>query len=180
MYIIKNNKPQGRIQHLVWKYIHSTTTDKESAARHNLYYELHADDRKYMEDHWRPKEIQVLRCHTQYDTNLAAYSAQRNEGHHVAVEQFLNPQITLEQATSRLVEHLHHAVLRLDSEEAESRTKVPRFLNTTAFRHLIGQVTLFAVKVKREEAKKILTHNCYYLALPSPPKVCTILSTCSQ
>ena len=30
------------------------------------------------------------------------YATQRNEGHHVAVKQFLNPRITLEQATSHL------------------------------------------------------------------------------
>lgn len=153
-----NKEQQDRIQHLVWKYIHSLTPEKASAARHDLYYELHADERTYMEEQWRMKEVQVLRCHTQYYANLGAYSTQRNEGHHVAVKQFLNPQITLEQATSRLVEHLHHAILCLDNEEAESRTKVPRFLNKLAFKHLIGQVSLLAInhmKVEWEEAKKI-------------------------
>ena len=103
-------------------------------------------------------EEQVLRCYTQYYANLGAYSTQRNEGHHVAVKQFLNPQITLDQATSRLVEHLRHAVHRLDHEEAESRTKVPRFLDTQMFKNLIGHVTLYAInllKVEWEQAKDI-------------------------
>ena len=111
-----------------------------------------------MEEHWRAKERQVLRCYTQYLANLGAYSTQRNEGHHVAVKQFLNPQITLEQATLPLVEHLRFATFRLDTEEAESRTKVPRFLDISIFKHLIGHVTIFSInqiKVEWEEAKNI-------------------------
>lgn len=144
-----NKEQQDRIQHLLWKYIHCLTKNEVVEVRHNLYYELHADERTYMEEHWRPKEDQVLRCHTQYYANLGAYSTQRNEGHHVAVKQFLNPQITLEQAMLRLVEHLRHAVFRLDTEEADSRTKVPRFLN---FKSLIGHVTLYAIN--RVKSKK--------------------------
>lgn len=154
-----NKDQQDHIQHLVWKYIHNTRQDKVEEVRNNLYYELHVAERQYMEENWRQKEIQVLRCHTQRYPNLGAFSTQRNEGHHVAVKQFLNPQITLEQATARLSEHLQNAILRLDAEEAESRTKVPRFLDSEVFQHLIGKVTLFAidkVKVEWEEAKKLV------------------------
>lgn len=169
-----NKEQQDRIQHLVWKYIHCLTQEGATEARHELYYELHTEERKYMEENWRPKERQVLRYYTRSYANLGkfyysitrykilkhlgAYSTQRNEGHHVAVKQFLNPQITLEQAALRLIEHLRHAVFCLDTEEAESRTKVPRFLNSSIFIHLIGYVTLFAInliKVEWEEAKGI-------------------------
>ena len=149
---------QDHIQHLIWKYMHSLTEEKMEEGRRELYYELHMEDRKYMEDHWRSKEEQVLRYYTQSYPNLGAYSTQRNEGHHVAVKQFLNPQITLEQATSRLVEHLRHVVHRLDNEEAESTTKVPRFLDTQIFKNLSGHVTLYAInqlKVEWEQAKDL-------------------------
>lgn len=158
-----NKEQQDHIQHLVWKYIHCVRKDGVEEARRELYFELHIAERDYMEEYWRHKEIQVLRCYTQYYANLGAYSTQRNEGHHVAIKQFVNPQITLEQATTRLAEHLHHAILRLDTGEAESQTKVPQFLDTTAFKHLIGNVTLYAidmVKVEWEEAKRFQDETC--------------------
>lgn len=154
-----NKQQQDHIQHLLWKYIHCLTIEGVAEAKRNLYFELHAEECNYMKENWEGKEVQVLRCYTQHYPNLGAYSTQRNEGHHVAVKQFLNPQITLGQATSRLMEHLQHAVNRVESEEAESRTKVPRFLDTGVFKSLIGHITLYAinmVKVEWEEAKKIV------------------------
>ncbi|KAF8445466.1 hypothetical protein BDZ91DRAFT_768837 [Kalaharituber pfeilii] len=78
-------------------YVHCEDLDKLSQP----------EERDYMEQNWRLKETQVLRSYTRYYANLGAYSTQRNEGHHVVVKQFLNPQITLEQATLRLAEHLN-------------------------------------------------------------------------
>ena len=56
------------------------------------------------------------------------------------------------------VEHLRHTIFCLDNKEVESKSKVPRFVNASAFKHLISHVTLFAinqVKVEWEEAKNI-------------------------
>ncbi|KAF8469971.1 hypothetical protein BDZ91DRAFT_791951 [Kalaharituber pfeilii] len=125
-------------------------------ARPSPTSDLDPEERDYMEQNWRLKETQVLRSYTRYYANLGAYSTQRNEGHHVVVKQFLNPQITLEQDTLRLAEHLKQATRRLDEEKAESRTKVPRFLDTSIFTHLIGPITITAinlVKIEWEAAK---------------------------
>ena len=48
---------QDHVQHLLWKYIHCLTEEKMEDARRELYYELHLDDRQYMEDNWRSKDI---------------------------------------------------------------------------------------------------------------------------
>ena len=54
-------------------------------------------------------------------------------------------------ATPRLAQHLHNAAIRLNAEEAEPGTKVPRLLNPKAFKHLFGRVTLCAIDyIKRE------------------------------
>lgn len=88
----------------------------------------------------------------------------------------MNPQILLEQATARLSEHLQNAVFRLEAEEAKSRTKVPRFLYSVIFQHLIGSVMLFAidqVKFEWEEAKKLV--SCEMLEMDLEACTCTIV-----
>ena len=59
-----NKAQQDRIQHLIWKYVHCTTKHGVDEARNELYYEMHTAERKYMEENWRHKEIQVLRYYT--------------------------------------------------------------------------------------------------------------------
>jgi len=77
---------------------------------------------------WLPigsqKSTKLFELIYEFYANLAAYSAQRNEGHHVAVKQFFNPKITLEQATHRLAEYLEQESRRLAAEEADSRSKL--------------------------------------------------------
>jgi len=67
------------------------------------------------------------------------------------VKQCLNAQIILEQVILELVEYLEQASRYLASKVAESKTKVPQFLDSQVFPHLIGKVTIVRINKHKIE-----------------------------
>jgi len=71
----------------------------------------------YLNNHWVPKESQVVRLYTQRFPNLGCFTTQRDESIHPVVKTLLNPQIRLDQAVSRLFEEMTRFIDRIAKAE---------------------------------------------------------------
>ncbi len=108
--------------------------------RKKLLAELHEPEQRYLKENWEPKERQFVRAYTRGYPNLGCNSTQRNESYHVVVKESLNRQLPLQKSCRKLAESLKKLATSITEEEDRSRVDLPRLLDRTAFRCLLGAV----------------------------------------
>jgi hypothetical protein len=106
---------------LVWAYIWSASEEQLEERRSIMLAAMRPLERTYIETHWKPKEVQVIRLYTASNPNLNCFSSQREEGMHPMVKTILNHQLRLDEAVQRLASEMDLAVDRL--QEAEQMDK---------------------------------------------------------
>jgi hypothetical protein len=130
---------RDKIMDTVWQYI---KTDEEyllDVQRAALCQHLKKDEVSYIDTYWRPKEPQVIRCHTRHLLNLGCNSSQRVESFHPIFKQVLHGQLTLEQAARRTGEQVQRLLRDLSIDEDRSRIQRPNIVDEVAFRLVIGR-----------------------------------------
>jgi Transposase, Mutator family len=98
---------------LVWAYIWSATEEDLEKNRSEMMEAMKLPKRTYIDNHWRPKEKQVIRCYTSLFPNLNCFTTQREEGQHPIVKTVLNHQLRLNEAVQRLGGEMTLAIERL-------------------------------------------------------------------
>jgi hypothetical protein len=88
----------------------------------------------------------VVYAYTRLYPNLGCHSSQRRESYHVVMKQVINGQLSLEQSCRRLIRRVLDILkeLLMDEDKAQANTAI--LLDRHAFRHLIGSVSLDALK----------------------------------
>jgi len=109
-------------------------------------FALQSHDRTYIKETWLPKESRVIYAYTRLYPNLGCHSSQRGENYHVVVEQVTNGQLTLEESCRRLVRKVLDILKELSMDKNRAQAVKSILLDKHAFRHLIGSVSLYALK----------------------------------
>jgi len=122
-----------KIMDYVWKYIWSATNEELELNRTELKAQLRPAEVVYLDEHWVPKEPQVIRLYTQHFPNLNCFTTQRDESIHPVVKTLLNPQIRLDQAVLRLFEEMTRFINRIAKAEMEDQIRPRRLLNKSVF-----------------------------------------------
>jgi hypothetical protein len=115
----------------------------------------------------------VCCAYTKQYANLGCNSTKRNESYNHEVKSSLNPQLTLEESTRRLDEHMKQLMRTIGKHEAATRTSTPLLVHDTiAFSLLTAEITHYTLqKIAPEwEVAKQLEHMELGTILP---KDCT-------
>jgi len=120
-------------------------------------FALQPNDRTYIKETWLPKESRVIYAYTRLYPNLGCHSSQRGESYHVVVEQVTNGQLTLEESCCRLVGKVLDILKELSMDEDRAQAVKSTLLDKHAFRHLIGNISLYALKYIDASGKDLLS-----------------------
>lgn len=105
-----------------------------------------ATGRTYIKETWLPKEFHVVYAYTRLYPNPGCHSSRRGESYHVVMKQVTNGQLTLEESCHRLVRKVLDILKGLSMDEDRAQAIKLFLLDKHAFRHLIGSVSLYALK----------------------------------
>jgi hypothetical protein len=125
-------------------------------------------ERTYINNHWRPKERQVIRCYTSLNPNLNCFSSQREEGQHPMVKTVLNHQIRLDRAVERLGKEMELAVIRLQTAEQVDKAHNRRVLEQNSWYLIREVVASWPLVVVEKEWTQLAKFRATGEALPQP------------
>ena len=131
---------------LSWAYIKSATVKELETSRHALLNALQPSDRDYIANIRYSKEYRVIYAYTKRYPNLGAMATQRGESYHPVMREITNGQLSLEESANRLCKKVLSILKQLSMDEDKARVDVQRTLDAVAFRNLIGNVSLYALK----------------------------------
>jgi hypothetical protein len=129
----------GVLIRLIWNYALSSNETELAEQRRKLLAELHEPDRRHLQENWEPKERQFVRAYTRRYPNLGCNGTNHNVDYYAVLEESLNRQLPLQEACQKLAESLKNLATRI-IEEDQNRVSLPRLLDRSAFRHLLGAV----------------------------------------
>ena len=128
---------RDKIMDAVWQTDEEYLLDVQRAA---LCQNLKKDEVSHIDIYWRPKEPQVIRCHTRHLPNLVAIS-RNGSSPFIQSLQVLHGQLTLEQAARRIGEQVQRLLRDLSTDEDRSRIQRSSVVGEVAFCLVIGRMT---------------------------------------
>ena len=152
-----DNENYKHIWDLIWAYVKSMTPEELTKNQKALMVPLRAEERRYLDEEWMPKEHAVIRVYTSQYPKLGWYTTQRNEGMHPIIKDSLGEQKTIPNACAALALKTTKITQKIRIEEDKSRTNTPCLIDKEAFKVLIGRVTsyfLTLLSVELEETKE--------------------------
>jgi len=129
-----------------WLYIQSETEADLVENREVLMNAMNIGEQDFMRKHWLPKEEAFVTLYTSKDPNLSCNSNQRAESTHPVTITLLNHQLSLAEATRRLVKGIKLLLEDLAELESESYGPSLAILDLRPFKSVIDQVTKYALQ----------------------------------
>jgi hypothetical protein len=141
------------LQALAWKYVKSISQEELRLNRQQFINILKPKDRNYISEHWQHLEPYFIWLYTKRYPNLGSTSSQRAESYHVVMREITNSQLTLEEATKRLVSRVLSILRDLEISEDRSLRTYPRLLqvDNEAMKNLKCKITLYAARMIETE-----------------------------
>ena len=151
------------IQDLAWEYVKSPTIDALKTNRQALIDFVKPKEQEYIDNTWRQKEYRAIVCYTRRLPNLGCTATQRLESFHNIVHQVTHGQLSLYKSAHNLSVRLKEIYAERQEDEDKAWTVKATGLDTVAFKTLIGQISLLAIKLVEAEflalMKEEVDHN---------------------
>lgn len=139
------------LKDLTWAYLKSNTLTELDANRQRLLDALRPAEQQYIMNTWIPKEQRVIFCYTRKLPNLGAASSQRVESYHPIIHSITHGQLSLEDSAKQLCAKLSDVYTGLSMDEDSAMMNRAIALDMNVFRHLVGSVSLPAIRYVEKE-----------------------------
>jgi hypothetical protein len=134
------------IMNLVWQYIQTENEKDLTVNRAALLTAVKEDERAYIRKNWQPRERRFILAYIRQIPNLGCNASQRVESSHPVTTSLLHHQLSLVDATKRLLKNIQLIFQELQEEESKSDANRPRIVDFQAFSVIRGHILNYAIE----------------------------------